>query len=676
MNLRETGRSYLDFFFRIQGKILKGRILPWKEMLIVGLTILINQLRLLLLIINRKLHLMRIAILTLILFSIATVSFSQNTGSVKSIKELADSIAVIIKQEKITGLMLAITRSDSVLFSGGFGYADLHTKRSADENTLFRMGSITKMFVSLGIMKLVTEGKLNLDDELKKVAPEVPFQNKWESTHPVRIVHLLEHTSAFDDVKLNRMYSLDTNENTGIEMMLIHKNSMICRWQPGERFAYSNPNYAILGYIIEKLSGKSYSQYLTENILTPLGMMNSNFNLKSKFPDKDVKEYIVKNGKTIPVKSVTLLSGPQGALWSSAEDMVNFVQLFLRNGDSLFSPHTITEIETTHSSLAARSGQKNGYSLGNDNSFFGYSKFPFKGHGGLTGTCFSSLKYNRELDIGFVLASNSNHDNYRVEQLIVSYFEQNIPPNNLATQPIDKKTIEPFLGRYQFESPRNQISAFSDKLQNAPSIYIKNDKLYFNPLIGGPSELVQTGTLTFAWRGMNMPLICFTKNDRGNNVMMIGGSYYEQTSNFWAMFKRVFLIIALVFSLSSFILGITSLIGIIIGKLKLRDFIVRILPMIGVGLLVWAILNLLEVQNYTFRLAELGTINARTMIIFLGTSFFGIALILSLFFSIRMFNKQKKRWFAYYFLIMSLSLFFIAVILWQDGWIGLRTWAL
>jgi len=619
---------------------------------------------------------MKNAILILILLPFSIVSFSQTSKPINSIKQLTDSIEVIIKQENITGLMLGITTKDSVIFSGGFGYADLDTKRKVDESTLCRMGSITKMFVSLGIMKLVNEGKLSLNDELKKIATEVPFKNKWESTHPVRIVHLLEHTSGFDDIKLNRMYSLDTNENTGIDMMLIHKNSMKCRWKPGERFAYSNPNYAILGYIIEKISRKSYSQYLTENILIPLGMMNSNFNLRSKFPEKDVKEYIVKSGKTIQVPSVTLLSGAPGALWSSAEDMVKFLRLFLRNGDSLFSSNTITEIETAHSSLAARYGQKNGYALGNENTSFVYSKFPFRGHGGITGTCFSSCKYNRDLGIGFVVASNSNHSNYRVEELIVSYFEQNITPNNLATQPLDEKAIEPYLGRYQFESPRNEITAFPDKFQDAPKIYLKNDRLYFKPLIGDPSELLQIGPTTFAWRGMNMPLICFTKNDQGKNIMMIRGSYFEQTFNFWAMFKRVVLIIALIFSLSSFVLGIASLIGIMIGKLNWRDLIPRVTPMIGVGLLIWAVLNLLEVQNYTYKLAELKTINMRTMIVFFGTSVFGIASIVSLFFSIRMFSKQKNRWFAYYFLLTSISLCFIAVILWQIGWLGLRTWAL
>jgi uncharacterized membrane protein len=134
--------------------------------------------------------------------------------------------------------------------------------------------------------------------------------------------------------------------------------------------------------------------------------------------------------------------------------------------------------------------------------------------------------------------------------------------------------------------------------------------------------------------------------------------------------------IALIFVLSSVILGIASLIGIIIGKLSWRDIIPRIIPMIGFGVLVLAVLNLLEVQKYTYKLAELNTINLRTIIIFLGTAAFGVVSIVSLFFSIRKFSKQKKRWFAYYLLFTSISLFFIAAILWQNGWIGLRTWAL
>lgn len=617
---------------------------------------------------------MKNAILTFVLVSFTAVSFSQKPASINSIKQLTDSIQTIIKQEHITGLMLGITTKDSVLFSGGFGYADLDTKRKADNNTLFRMGSITKMFVSLGIMKLVNEGKLKLNDELKKIAPEVPFQNKWEATNPVRIINLLEHTSGFDDIKLNRMYSLNTKEDTGINMMLIQKNSMVCRWKPGERFAYSNPNYVILGYIIEKISGLPYNKYLEENVLNPLGIMNSNFNLRSKFPQKDVKEYIVRNGQTVHVKSVTLLSGPQGALWSCSADMLKFIQLFLRNGSPLFTPNVIAEIETAHSSLAARFGQKNGYALGNENDFFAYEKYPFRGHDGITGTCFSSCKYNRELGVGYVVASNCNNNNYRIEELIVSYLEQNLPAKELITQPIDEKKMKPLLGRYQFESPRNEISAFADKLHEAPKIFFEKGKLYFKPFMEDPSELVQTSPMTFAWKGSNMPMICFTKND-GKNVMLIGGSYYEQTSNFWAILKRAIIITALLLVLLSVISGIISFVIAIAGKLTILKMMYGTLPIIGVACLAWAIYYLLQVQQYTYKLNELDTVNFHTLIIFLGTSVFGIASIVNLFYSIKTFRKHR-RWYAYYLLLTSISFCLIAAILWQNGWIGLRTWTL
>ena len=222
---------------------------------------------------------MRPTSIALALLFITLTSSGQQTRPNESLNDLVDSINSLIQTEHIVGLTLGIATQDSVIFSGGFGYADLENKIPVEENTLFRMGSITKMFVSLGISRLVEEGKLHFNDELKKIAPDVPFQNEWEHTHPVRVIHLLEHTSGFDDVKLNAMYSLSSKENHGVDMMLVHKNSMICRWRPGERTAYSNPNYAILGYIIEKLSGKAYDQYLTEIILDPLGMTNSNFKL-------------------------------------------------------------------------------------------------------------------------------------------------------------------------------------------------------------------------------------------------------------------------------------------------------------------------------------------------------------------------------------------------------------
>src|SRR5580658_1388884 len=244
--------------------------------------------------INRKL------LLFLFCFTIGIDSFSQQQTQLDPINNLTDSIAAIVRQEHIVGLMLGITTKDSTLFSGGFGYADQVNGRKVDSGTLFRMGSITKLFVSLGIQKLVSEGKLRLDDKLEDIAPEIPFHNPWESRHPLLIIHLLEHTTGFDDIKLNRMYSLDTTENNGWQMVLAQLPSLTCRWPPGERFAYANPNYDLLGYVIQKITGQPYEKYLTANILIPLGMVRSNFNLRSKLPAIDTREYIVK--RDLPVQ--------------------------------------------------------------------------------------------------------------------------------------------------------------------------------------------------------------------------------------------------------------------------------------------------------------------------------------------------------------------------------------
>ncbi len=601
--------------------------------------------------------------------------YCQESKPFVSLKDLTDSIQAIMAEDHIVGLTLGITNRDSVLFAGGFGYADLAAKRKVDEKTLFRLGSITKMFVSLGIIKLIKEGKLNLNDELKKVAPEVPFKNAWEATNPVKIVHLLEHTSGFDDMKLNRLYSADTIEMKGMEMMLAHKNSMYCRWKPGERYSYSNPNYTILGFIIEKLSGKSFDQYLAENIFQPLGMSGSNFNLRSKFPAIDVKEYAVKNGKPEQVFSVTSLSGAPGSLWSGAADMTKFVRLFLNNGIPLFDSADIVEMETPHSSLAARNGQKNGYGLANDNNGSVFSKFPFHGHDGLTGTCFSALKYNRDLEVGFIISNNSNQPTYRIERLIISFLEENFVSDVVKEETPDIKFLEQYTGRYQFKSPRNLISAFSDELQAAPEIVCKEGRVWFKPLIGQPTELFQTGTNEFAFAGMNRPLIKFLKNDSGEKVMTIGGSYFEKTSGFIAITKRIFIIIAIALAISSIILFLVSLVGAFAGKLKWSTAFERLIPAIGLVGLGIAVALLLNVQTNSYLLYKFGTINSLTFTVFCGTAFFGIATAYILFKAVRNFRNTKSRAFAVYYLLIAFSFLLITSVLLPNGWIALRLWA-
>jgi CubicO group peptidase (beta-lactamase class C family) len=617
---------------------------------------------------------MKVLLVILIIILTSSSLLSQQSKPSISLNQLTDSIRSSMERNHIAGLMLGITTKDSVIFSGGFGYADIENKRNIDESTLFRMGSITKMFVSMGIMKLVEQGKINVDDRLKDVAPEVPFQNKWESSHPLKIVHLLEHTSGFDDIKLNRMYSLDSADNKGIDMVLVQQPSMVTRWKPGERTAYSNPNYAILGYILQKLSDKPYDQFLKDTILEPLGMYQSNFNTRSKYPDKDVKEYTFKNGQLKQVPSSTLISGAYGALWSSANDMTKFIQLFLRNGQPLFSEDFIMEFETPRSSLAARAGLKTPYALGNYSRFLA-KKFSFRGHDGILGACFSSCFYNRNMNIGFVISSNSDRIHTEIEEHVIAFIEQKLPNQKIATQPLDKEGIQPFLGLYQFDSPRNEIAAFLDKFQNLQQVLIKQDDLYIKPWLGQPSKLVQTAPLTFTYEGLNSPLIIFTKNERAT-VMSVAGTYYERTSSFESLAKRWCFVVALITALSSIVLGAVSFTKATIGKVRWKDIPIRMLPLVSIPPFIWAILYLLDMKEHSYKLYQLATVNGHTVAVFLSTAFFGIASLLFFIYAILQFQKLPNRWLAYYMVAAGLSLCVITFVLFQAGWIGIRTWAM
>ena len=172
-----------------------------------------------------------------------------------------------------------------------------------------------------------------------------------------------------------------------------------------------------------------------------------------------------------------------------------------------------------------------------------------------------------------------------------------------------------------------------------------------------------------------MPLICFTKNDDDKNVMLIGGIYHEQTSNFLAILKRAIILLAVIFSLSSIFIALFSLFKAVTGKLAWKNTIPRIMPLAGISLLCWSLLHLSTLQQYSYMLSEVDTLNYVTIVVFLGTAAFAVISIAGLMYAIRTFRKSKN-FVSAWLLLINISLCLLMAILWQNGWIGLRTWAL
>jgi len=119
-----------------------------------------------------------------------------------TLEELQARIAEVLEETETPGVGLALVGRDEVLFTGGIGVADRETGEPVTADTVFRIGSIGKSFVALAALILVEEGLLDLDTPVRELAPEIEFDNPWRDTDPVRVVHLLEHTTGWDDLAL------------------------------------------------------------------------------------------------------------------------------------------------------------------------------------------------------------------------------------------------------------------------------------------------------------------------------------------------------------------------------------------------------------------------------------------------------------------------------------------
>ena len=138
---------------------------------------------------------------------IASAQQKQELPHPKTLTELQKVMKDVVDKAHLPGAGIALVSNGQLLWCGGIGKADLASSRDITCDTEFRVGSISKSFVALALLKLQEEGKINLEARLQDVAPEVPVKNPWESTNPVRIVNLLEHTAGFDDMQASEVYN-------------------------------------------------------------------------------------------------------------------------------------------------------------------------------------------------------------------------------------------------------------------------------------------------------------------------------------------------------------------------------------------------------------------------------------------------------------------------------------
>lgn len=241
-----------------------------------------------------------------------------------------DDVAARMEEEQIPGLAIAVSRDGNVIYEKGFGIRDVKTKEPVNPDTLFGVGSVTKSFTAMTIMKLAGEGKLSLDDPVVKHLPEFTLPG-LKDPQSVKIIHLLTHTTGMPPMlrreELNQFDEhLSYIANTEVELL----------GQPGEYFSYCNDTFLLLGAIIERLTGRLYRRYVTDSILEPLQMHRSTINLEEVAKYKNVSVPYIKNSQT---KSLEEVPWPRignyevgGGLRSNVRDLLRYGQVFVSGG--------------------------------------------------------------------------------------------------------------------------------------------------------------------------------------------------------------------------------------------------------------------------------------------------------------------------------------------------------
>lgn len=255
-----------------------------------------------------------------LLFSLAfffTISFAQSKTDKQTIKLIDELISTHLDQIS-PGCAVLVSKNGEIFYNKTFGVADLELKVPVKQNMAFRIGSITKQFTAVAILQLVEQGKLSLRDNLQKFIPDFPSKK-----YTVTIENLLTQTSGIPDY-LNLEFNIANPfriDFTPKQVIDSFKNLPL-EFIPSSKFAYSNSNYFLLGYIIEQVSGLSYAGYLKQNIFTPLELNNTYYDNPSEIIANRVKGYEKKENKYYNADFISM-SGfySAGGLMSTTEDL-------------------------------------------------------------------------------------------------------------------------------------------------------------------------------------------------------------------------------------------------------------------------------------------------------------------------------------------------------------------
>lgn len=607
---------------------------------------------------------------------VTQTAFCQQNSSDKipqSIPELRQELERLMDYHGVPALGVTLVEGDSIIWSDGLGLANKADSIPADGQTMFRIGSISKMFVSLSILKLQEEGKVSLLDQVKELVPEIEFENPWSETNPILVQHLLEHTTGWDDIHITE-YALDAKDMTLKEGLDYHPHSRRSRWVPGTRTSYCNSGPPVAAYIVEKISGMTFEDYVQQNFFDPMDMENMTY---FESPDYQLKGATLYEGNQ-PQPYWNIIMRPSGSINSTPSDMGKFVRFFVNRGwvDSLqlISFSSMARMETPTSNLGSQAGLEIGYGLSNYTS--NYNGFTYQGHNGGVNGGSSELAYLPEQRVGYAFMINTaGGSGYSaISDLIRSYQTRNLQPTKPKQETLNDADLSDMEGYYRQINPRIQLFYFISKLTEVNRFWQDSDTLKRKPLIGGnESSFLPLSTSKFIGPETGRVALVSTDDPLAGQVVYLGTTVYEPVPAFIVFGNYTIMGLWILAIISSGILFFVWLVQLLNNKLsKGANLWMRIWPILSSAIMTTCIILFMAGAMDPFRL--FGAPSFVSVSLFVLTIAYAAISLWSVVYLLKAYKLGVNKKAYWYLIVVSFLHVTASGYLFMHDLIGVMTW--
>jgi CubicO group peptidase (beta-lactamase class C family) len=387
-----------------------------------------------------------------------------------------------MKRNNVTGVSIAIVDGQKIVWAQGFGYSDKENKIPATPDTVYRIGSISKLFTAMATMKLVEEGQVDIDRPLKNYLPQFSVRTRFSDSGPITPRTIMTHHSGLPSSLAKGMWTSEQPAS-----LLDRLKDEYTAYPTNYVLAYSNTGVALLGLMIEQVSNTDFCKYVDRSILSPIGMQQSSFKMTPVVEALLSKGY--RNGKEmdqVPLRDISA-----GAMYSNVNDLGLFMQMVFAGGKvggrQILSRQTIEEMlrpQNQDARLESPNPIGLGWFLQRYSFSEGNGEIIVASHGGGTPLFRTSLAIVPEKKLGVVVLTNSTEGRNmgkvsrealklaleaKIGKTIGRQEEKIAPPDKVATEAL----LDSIVGRYATLSLLGSIE------RNGPNIDAMFDKNKF-----------------------------------------------------------------------------------------------------------------------------------------------------------------------------------------------------